>query len=202
MLGRGVDLANFEAIGEWNRTSKTDNQLHPLLCSNERDPSYGMKGEALAAIRALACLKIESKPQLATISDTVFTKQFNGHKAAAQVATANSSQHSILHNQDHGTVVSVYDLFRNLPVRRKVVRAEVEVSYIKEFIQNMSILHHSISWTLSTGRLVSHNGSIGAPSSSAGQQCVLLRLPGQVSVAKRFIGFHGLQNMLNMQVTC
>lgn len=196
MLGCGVDFTSFEHIGEWNRTSKRRNRQHS---ANENDPSYGMKGEALAGISALSHMEIFSKPQQCTASSgTAYLKYFHTDKIS-EVTIATNVQQQMQH-PSHSTTVSVYDLFYNLPVRKRVMRGEAEVSSIRDFVQNMSILHHSISWTIRCGRLGGSSSSGVGGASSKPKTSVLLHLPSQASVAKRFIGFHGLQNMLNMQV--
>ena len=84
----------------------------------------------------------------------------------------------------HGTSIAVYNLFHNLSVRAKAMRADVEMAYVKDFMRRMSVLHHSINWLLvdkSKDRKIFH-----APSHS--------------SVAKRFISLHGLEVFLRMTV--
>lgn len=84
----------------------------------------------------------------------------------------------------YGTSIAVYNLFHNLSVRAKAMRADVEMAYVKDFMRRMSVLHHSINWLLvdkSKDRIIFH-----APSHS--------------SVAKRFISLHGLDVFLRMTV--
>lgn len=84
----------------------------------------------------------------------------------------------------HGTSIAVYNLFHNLSVRAKAMRADVEIGCIKDFMRRMSVLHHSINWLLV----------------DKSKDRVIFRAPSHSSVAKRFISLHGLDIFLRMTV--
>ena len=159
------------------------------------DGSSGMKGEALASIRQLLYLEIQSKQA----NGEIVTKKLD-HNAPAQLlrsAVSESSRQGGRWSNSHRTLVKVSSLFYNLPVRRKVMRPDVEINHLKEFVQHMSVLHHNISWTLTSCDLSPPSGSNTIPATSSAK--VLLRLGSQVSVAKRFLSLHGVESMLNLQ---
>lgn len=84
-----------------------------------------------------------------------------------------------------GTTVSVDGLFYNLAVRLKALRSDVEMNHVKEFMQRMSVLHHSIQMTLI----------------DALRKKTVFRVKSQSSVSKRFISLHGLKLYLQLQVS-
>ena len=185
-------------MAEWNRTSKQNSALHHSENGEAFDDStYGMKGEALVSLRHLSNMLIESRMKnsdSAAHENLICIKNMQ-HNCRVECYTVNVTDRSRLSarwNQTHSTGVCIYNLFHNLPVRRKAMKADTERSLIKEFIHHMSVLHHNISWTLSECNLSSKTQVIST-------ETVLLRLPSQVSVAKRFLHLHGVENMVNMQ---
>ena len=83
-----------------------------------------------------------------------------------------------------GTSIAVYNLFHNLSVRAKAMRADVEIGCVKDFMRRMSVLHHSINWMLV----------------DKSKDRVIFRAPSLSSVAKRFISLHGMDIYLRMTV--
>ena len=83
-----------------------------------------------------------------------------------------------------GTSIAVYNLFHNLSVRAKAMRADVEMGCVKDFMRRMSVLHHSINWMLV----------------DKSKDKVIFRAASLSSVAKRFISLHGLDIFLRMTV--
>ena len=100
------------------------------------------------------------------------------------------------------------NLFHNLPVRRCSTRKEAELSSIREYIQHMSVLHHSVHWSLQL--LCSTNSSssilgrssqlhIAAPIRGSSSSC-LLDLVAQDSVVDRLTAIHGRSIISKLEV--
>ena len=106
------------------------------------------------------------------------------------------------------------NLFHNLPVRRRSIRKEAELSSIREYVQHMSVLHHSVHWSLSLQLPNSSSSSssvvVGRSSqlhmtslprvSSSSSSC-LLDLVAQGSVVDRLTSIHGRSIVGKLEVT-
>jgi hypothetical protein len=99
----------------------------------------------------------------------------------------------------HGTILRVHGLFHTLPVRQKAIKPSVELARIKDFLQHMSVLHHSITWTLLAGTVgEGEPGNILA--AGAPHRKELWHQVGVTSVLKRLYSLHGLLVVSQMQV--
>lgn len=156
IVGLGLQLNNAEfRVGEFGASTKS-----------KRTKSAG---------RSLAAISILSE------SMEIISASSCGSQAYKKVFTQVSSQ--VLCVEDcleiigkHGTSVSVSGLFYKLIVRRQSTIMEKELTLVKEFIQNMSIIHHNIHWTLRDSR----SGTC------------LLQLASSPSVMQRLITCHGM----------
>ena len=181
------------SVSQWNRTSKDQG------C---RD-SYGLKGQALSALEELSHLIIITTPPQCSCT------YIRDHRQQISSVGKASSIHAA---DESGTVVKVLNLFHNLPVRRCSTRKETELSSIREYIQHMSVLHHSVHWSVHL--LCPPNSSysssilgrtsqlhIAAPIRGSSSSC-LLDLVAQVSVVDRLTAIHGRSIISKLEVCC
>ncbi|EER43509.1 DNA mismatch repair protein [Histoplasma capsulatum H143] len=93
--------------------------MRPSTCAdsskfNSQHEVYGRKGVFLASLVSLALVIITSRHESASTTNTVMYH----HARAISILTPAPLQHEI-NSRDHGTRVTVTDLFGNLPVRVK-----------------------------------------------------------------------------------
>lgn len=139
--GSGISVENMEKLGQWNFTSKYDD-----------DFVVGRKGEGLASISAIAALCIVSKERDSPIWYK-FCARSNKIRPVLPPVTLRS-----------GTIVSVSDIFSCFPVRKSSMNLSKEISCIREHLKLKSLLHFNISFSMSfhgslqsSFRLVSKN---------------------------------------------
>lgn len=137
--------------------------------------SYGMKGEALAALKELSEMEIMSCTEDST---GTLVKKFCGTNDIYKVYDTDRSK--------SGTKVMIKNLFHNVPVRQASTRSILELNLIKEFIKNMSVLHHQVSWNLID---------------SATKMKNVIKLDLESSVAARFASYHGEHVLNRMKVS-
>jgi DNA mismatch repair ATPase MutL len=126
--GIGISRDDLETrIGQFGFTNK---HVH--------GDTYGCKGEALAAISRLAMLEIRSRPRN---SNTV-------NRIVIGNGSATSSDFEHYFSSGGGTTIVVTDIFRHLPVRRKALRANLEVHHIREMVKRYSVCHKDIRFSL------------------------------------------------------
>lgn len=166
-------------VGEWNVTSVSTEEGHRLPSSDD----------GLASLRSLATVEIASR---AAGEDVVGVKRMDylaGSSARYDVdcrdllPQAWADLAAPLASSQHGTVLRVSDVFGSLPVRRKSIRPEKELTRVKDVVRGLSVLHHTISWNILVGPLV-------PPEGAAGQKRVF-SLPAVASVVKRVLQVHG-----------
>jgi DNA mismatch repair protein MutL len=116
-------------------TSKL-NEIDDLLSLR----TLGFRGEALSSISSVARLTLQSKQQSAT--------------TAWQVALSDEGQYQTTKTVlSGGTVVSVADLFYNVPARKKFLKqATTEFNHIMDLITRFALIYPGVAWRLS------HNG--------------------------------------------
>jgi len=169
------------SVSQWNQTSKDQRY---------RD-SYGLKGQALSALEELSNLSIITTPPQCSCT------YFRDHRQQISSVTKSSSIHA---TDVSGTVVKVLDLFHNLPVRRRSIRKEAELSSIREYVQHMSVLHHSVHWSLSLCQPTS-SAQLGRCSSHVIRvSSCLLDLAAQDSVIDRLTSIHGRSIVSKLEV--
>ncbi|XP_016404743.1 DNA mismatch repair protein Mlh3-like [Sinocyclocheilus rhinocerous] len=132
--GTGMCREDMERVGLRYNTSK---------CSSLEDLEnlcfYGFRGEAISSIVSLAeMVEISSRTKL---SVKTYVKTFN-ETNAMDVVEAQTVRPSV------GTTVSVYNLFHNMPVRRKRMDAVLETERIRQRVEAISLMHPSVSFTV------------------------------------------------------
>nr|KAF6392907.1 mutL-like protein 3 [Pipistrellus kuhlii] len=150
---------------------KVGNRYFTSKCSSVRDLEnprfYGFRGEALASIADMAsAVEISSKKSGAM---KTFVKLFQNGKAL-------SALEADLTRPSAGTTVTVYNLFYQLPVRRKCMDPRLEFGQVRQRIEALSLMHPSISFSL-------RNDVSGS---------MVLQLPKTKDICSRFCQIYGL----------
>ncbi|KAM5337322.1 LOW QUALITY PROTEIN: DNA mismatch repair protein Mlh3 [Glossophaga mutica] len=160
--GFGIGSDDIDKVGNRYFTSKC-NSLQDL----ENPRFYGFRGEALASIADMAsAVEISSKKNRTM---KTFVKLFQNGKAL-KACEADLTRPSA------GTTVTVYNLFYQLPVRRKCMDPRLEFEKVRQRIEALSLMHPSISFSL-------RNDVSGS---------MVLRLPKTKDICSRFCQIYGL----------
>uniref|UniRef100_A0A8C5VBT8 MutL homolog 3 n=1 Tax=Microcebus murinus TaxID=30608 RepID=A0A8C5VBT8_MICMU len=160
--GFGIGSDDMDKVGNRYFTSKCSS-----LQDLENPRFYGFRGEALASIADMAsAVEISSKKNRTM---KTFVKLFQNGKAL-QACEADLSRPSA------GTTVTVYNLFYQLPVRRKCMDPRLEFEKVRQRIEALSLMHPSISFSL-------RNDVSGS---------MVLQLPKTKDVCSRFCQIYGL----------
>uniref|UniRef100_A0A8C8WFE0 MutL homolog 3 n=1 Tax=Panthera leo TaxID=9689 RepID=A0A8C8WFE0_PANLE len=160
--GFGMGRDDIDKVGNRYFTSKC-NSLQDL----ENPRFYGFRGEALASIADMAsAVEISSKKNKTM---KTFVKLFQNGKAL-KACEADLTRPSA------GTTVTVYNLFYQLPVRRKCMDPRLEFEKVRQRIEALSLMHPSISFSL-------RNDVSGS---------MVLQLPKTKDVCSRFCQIYGL----------
>ncbi|XP_032143725.1 DNA mismatch repair protein Mlh3 isoform X3 [Sapajus apella] len=132
--GFGMGNDDVEKVGNRYFTSKC-HSVQDL----ENPRFYGFRGEALASIADMAsAVEISSKKNRTM---KTFVKLFQNGKAL-KACEADVTRPSA------GTTVTVYNLFYQLPVRRKCMDPRLEFEKVRQRIEALSLMHPSISFSL------------------------------------------------------
>ncbi|XP_042636959.1 LOW QUALITY PROTEIN: DNA mismatch repair protein Mlh3 [Orycteropus afer afer] len=159
-LGMGSD--DVDKVGSRYFTSKC-HSIQDL----ENPRFYGFRGEALASIADMAsAVEISSKKNRTM---KTFVKLFQSGKAL-EACEADLTRPSA------GTTVTVYNLFYQLPVRRKCMDPRLEFEKVRQRIEALSLMHPSISFSL-------RNDVSGS---------MILQLPKTKDICSRFCQIYGL----------
>ncbi|XP_017909450.1 PREDICTED: DNA mismatch repair protein Mlh3 isoform X6 [Capra hircus] len=160
--GFGMASDDVDKVGNRYFTSKC-NSVQDL----ENPRFYGFRGEALASIADMAsAVEISSKKNK---SMKTFVKLFQNGKALKACEAA-------LTRPSTGTTVTVYNLFYQLPVRRKCMDPRLEFEKVRQRIEALSLMHPSISFSL-------RNDVSGS---------MVLQLPKTKDICSRFCQIYGL----------
>ncbi|MCA9397672.1 DNA mismatch repair endonuclease MutL, partial [candidate division WWE3 bacterium] len=101
----------------------------------EKIGSLGFRGEALASISSVSNVSIQSRQK-----DAEF-----GHEIVVDFGEVNEPSKK---GMTTGTIISVSNLFKNLPVRKKFLKtAATEAKYISEVITSFALANPAISFT-------------------------------------------------------
>ncbi|XP_077675272.1 DNA mismatch repair protein Mlh3 isoform X2 [Eretmochelys imbricata] len=160
--GSGMGREDLNKVGNRYFTSKC-NSVEDL----ENLKFYGFRGEAVASIANMASIvEISSKT-----NNTVktFMKLFQNGKAL-EVCEAELTRPS------GGTTVTVYNLFHQLPVRKKCMDPMLEFERVRQKIEALSLIHPSISFSLRNDASCS----------------MMLHLPKTKDMCSRFCQIYGL----------
>ncbi|XP_028575419.2 DNA mismatch repair protein Mlh3 isoform X2 [Podarcis muralis] len=123
--------------------NKVGNRYFTSKCYSVEDLEnlkfYGFRGEALASIANMAnILEISSKTN--KVAKT-FLKLFHNGKGLEVSETE-------LNRPSAGTTVTAYNLFHQLPVRRKCMDSRLEFERVRHKVEALSLIHPSISFSL------------------------------------------------------
>ncbi|XP_053529230.1 DNA mismatch repair protein Mlh3 isoform X3 [Artibeus jamaicensis] len=160
--GFGVGSDDIDKVGNRYFTSKC-NSLQDL----ENPRFYGFRGEALASISNMASAVEISSKKNGTMK--TFVKLFQNGKAL-------KACEADLIRPSAGTTVTVYNLFYQLPVRRKRMDPRLEFEKVRQRIEALSLMHPSVSFSL-------RNDVSGS---------MILQLPKTKDICSRFCQIYGL----------
>ncbi|XP_039207633.1 DNA mismatch repair protein Mlh3 isoform X1 [Crotalus tigris] len=132
--GCGMGREDLNKVGNRYFTSKCYS-LEDL----ENLKFYGFRGEALASIASMASI-LEISSKTSKIAKT-FLKLFHNGKGL-EVSEAEVNRPSL------GTTVTVYNLYHQLPVRRKCMDFTLEFERLRHKVQALSLVHPSVSFSL------------------------------------------------------
>lgn len=121
----GIELSDMDLLLERYATSKikTDEDLYQLS-------SYGFRGEALASIAEVSKITVITKTPYAQIWTKLQKKWWDITSTHTPVWF------------EHGTIVSVEDLFFNVPARQKFLKsAQTEYFYCYSYFVNVALWH-------------------------------------------------------------
>uniref|UniRef100_A0A8C1SDL9 MutL homolog 3 (E. coli) n=1 Tax=Cyprinus carpio TaxID=7962 RepID=A0A8C1SDL9_CYPCA len=160
--GTGMCREDMERVGLRYNTSK---------CSSLEDLEnlrfYGFRGEAISSIVSLAeMVEISSRTKL---SVKTHVKTFNETNALDVVEDQTVRPSA-------GTTVSVYNLFHNMPVRRKRMDTVLETERIRQRVESISLMHPSVSFTVK----------------KENSAHMMVQLSKTSSIYYRFVQIHGL----------
>ena len=138
--GAGISLEDLTKIGIRHMTSK----YHGT--EDIKDHIYhGYRGEALASIIEVSGhVKIKTRASSVTYWKEFFDK-------CTEISISSSQRPSM------GTTVTVYNIFYNLPVRRKSLNPTVEMEQIVYLLQCFSLAHHQVIFSFydnGTGKIL------------------------------------------------
>uniref|UniRef100_A0A5F8HIQ8 MutL homolog 3 n=1 Tax=Monodelphis domestica TaxID=13616 RepID=A0A5F8HIQ8_MONDO len=160
--GSGMERDDIERVGKQYFTSKCKS-----VQDLENPKFYGFRGEALSSIANMAsAVEISSKTNRTV---KTFMKLFQNGKTL-EVCEAEVTRPS------SGTTVTVYNLFYQLPVRRKCMDPRLEFEKVRQRIEALSLMHPSISFSL-------RNDISGS---------MVLQLPKTKDTCSRFCQIYGL----------
>ncbi|XP_058423352.1 DNA mismatch repair protein Mlh3 isoform X2 [Diceros bicornis minor] len=160
--GFGMGSDDVDKVGNRYFTSKC-NSIQDL----ENPRFYGFRGEALASIADMASAVEVSSKKNRTMK--TFVKLFQNGKAL-KACEADLTRPSA------GTTVTVYNLFHQLPVRRKCMDPRLEFEKVRQRIEALSLMHPYISFSL-------RNDVSGS---------MVLQLPKTKDICSRFCQIYGL----------
>ncbi|XP_043404087.1 DNA mismatch repair protein Mlh3 isoform X2 [Chelonia mydas] len=160
--GSGMGREDLNKVGNRYFTSKC-NSVEDL----ENLKFYGFRGEAVASIANMASIvEISSKTNN---TGKTFMKLFQNGKAL-EVCEAELTRPS------GGTTVTVYNLFHQLPVRKKCMDPMLEFERVRQKVEALSLIHPSISFSLRNDASCS----------------MMLHLPKTKDMCSRFCQIYGL----------
>lgn len=160
--GFGMAGDEIEMVGNRYFTSKCSS-----IQDLENPKFHGFRGEALASIADMASAVEISSKKSTTLK--TFVKMFQNGKAL-NACEADLSRPSV------GTTVTVYNLFSQLPVRRRSMDPRLEFEKVRQRVEAISLMHPSVSFSL-------RNDVSGV---------MVLQLPKTKDICSRFCQIYGL----------
>lgn len=177
--GCGISLGLLNSLQnyQWNHTTKEIASLS----------KFGCKGEALAAIRSLCHLYINSKQKASNLAYTSLLDDTNTPIVETQCVDESNVDDSACALNRSGCTIRVFNIFHNVPVRRKHIKRLTEIQGIMQFIQHISLLFYNVRFNVV--EVDEYGGCKG-----------ILHMPVVESVATRFVSLHGACSLSKMQV--
>lgn len=130
--GSGIELSDMDLLLERYATSKIENERD--LFSLE---SYGFRGEALASIAEVSKITVLTKTKYAEIGTKL------------QKRGAETVMNHLPVPFQHGTIISVEDLFYNVPARLKFLKsAQTEFYYCYNYFIDVALYHYDKAFIL------------------------------------------------------
>ncbi|XP_063146186.1 DNA mismatch repair protein Mlh3 isoform X2 [Candoia aspera] len=160
--GCGMGREDLNKVGNRYFTSKCYS-LEDL----ENLKFYGFRGEALASIANMASI-LEISSKRSKIAKT-FLKLFHNGKGL-EVSEAGLNRPSL------GTTVTLYNLYHQLPVRRKCMDSTLEFERVRHKVEALSLVHPCVSFSLRNEASCS----------------MVLQLPKTKDMCSRFSQIYGL----------
>jgi len=124
--GSGIELSDMDLLFERYATSKINGEqdLYNLQ-------SYGFRGEALASIAEVSKTSVISKTAYAEIGSKIVKLDGKLHLNHQPVGFP------------HGTIVTIEDLFYNVPARLKFLKSsQTEFFYCYNYFVDVALYHH------------------------------------------------------------
>ena len=132
--GSGIARNDLERVGQRYSTSKCHSlhDLKELRC-------HGYRGEALASLLEISGV-LEIVTRHKSSYKTLCSMFINGKSVGVS--------ESCFPRANVGTTVTIHDLFRTLPVRRKVISEVLEFERIRQRVAAIALIHPEISFSL------------------------------------------------------
>ncbi|CAD5120494.1 DgyrCDS9061 [Dimorphilus gyrociliatus] len=131
--GRGMTKRDMETVGKRYHSSK----CHTLM-DVENLTYFGYRGEALASIRE-TCRQLEIESRIRNDPSTHVLKFKAGEFYSLTEKEPRSSG---------GSSIFVDGLFYNLPVRKKMIKENIEMEQIRLTMEAHALIHNKVSFTL------------------------------------------------------
>ena len=150
----GIDLIRVTDNGcgiEPSQLTKAFRRHATSKISDERDLSHlhslGFRGEALSSIAAVSEVEMITKTKDNMIGIRARNRSFTPSGSPAQAASDVIPLDITEVGAPDGTTVIVRNLFYNVPVRRKFLRApQTEAGYITDLMEHLALSHPDISF--------------------------------------------------------
>lgn len=130
--GKGMSMTDARMAFERHATSKISNADDLFRLTTK-----GFRGEALASVAAVAAVTLKTKGKNDDLGTSI---QIEGSKVIQQVPVVTTQ----------GTMISVRNLFFNIPARRKFLKSDqVELRNITDEFHRVALVHPNISFVYS-----------------------------------------------------
>ncbi len=129
VIDNGSGMDESDAVTSFLRHATSKISTYEDL---EAISTYGFRGEALASIAAVARVTLKTKQKESDVATVV---QMDGGKPRVTKEA-----------REHGTTISVHNLFHNVPARRKFLKSNTtEFRHVYETVQRMALSHPHVA---------------------------------------------------------
>eukprot|EP00039_Didymoeca_costata_P033042 m.40449 g.40449 ORF g.40449 m.40449 type:complete len:787 (+) comp9664_c0_seq2:124-2484(+) len=145
--GCGLGLDDLTNVGNRYHTSKK-------LVHESNSTTYGFRGEALASMREVGVLQVDSRTHSADCPTR--RKLMRGKEESIKCTS--------FQRPTGGTTIKLYDLFRNMPVRRKNI-SKADMKAVRYTLSALALANPSVSFTLinsARGSAIFKAGGVGS----------------------------------------